>query len=419
MSVLLFQPSVAPFVQQAARALHESGMLEAFCTTIARDESNFWQRGAAKISGGFASRLNRRRITEIPLNKVRTFPSRELLRLVAGGLDRTGKWTDLLWEKGEIAFSRHVAQQISDRTQAVYGYEFCAAEVFARARKLGRATIYDVPAPSPKYVETLLRSELERFPELRSAYSRHIEKRETRRTARRRSEWELADGVIAASTFTRDSFAKDGRDVTKLHVIPYGAPPPASRAEALDQRDSSRRLSFVWAGTFSVRKGAHYLLDAWRGRGFGDSAALDVYGSVTLPPSLLQSAPAGIRFHGPIARSDLLNAFRRADALIFPTLCDGFGMVVTEAWSQGLPVITTPRAGACDLLRPGENGFIVPAGDALALAEQIESLIASPALLSPMREVALATAAHWQWSDYRAKLSTVVRQMMGRPAEKL
>ena len=257
-------------------------------------------------------------------------------------------------------------------------------------------------------MENLLRAELDRFPELRTSYSQHIEKREARRTARRKREWDLATCVIAASSFTRDSFSADGRDVSKLHVIPYGAPPPADRDATLNRRGASQRLNFIWAGTFSLRKGAHYQLTAWRDRHLGRHATLDVYGSVSVPERLLRPAPEGIRFHGAVAREELLNAFQRADALVFPTLCDGFGMVVTEAWSQGLPVILTPRAGACDLLREGENGFSVPPGNADFLGEQLEKLISEPAPLMPMREAALATAASRQWSHYRADLAKIV-----------
>ncbi|HEY9156263.1 MAG TPA: glycosyltransferase family 4 protein [Opitutaceae bacterium] len=413
MSVILFQPSVAPFVQQAARALHEAGLLEAFCTTLARNPREMWQRSAARLSQSFDSKLQRRIITEVPLEKTVLYPWRELLRLTIGSLDRSGKLTDLLWERGEIAFSRHVARMIGPQTRALYGYEFCAADAFIQARALGRKTFYDVPAPSPEYVEHLLRAELDRFPELRTPYTRHIAKREARRTTRRKREWDLATHVIAASTFTRDSFSADGRDVSKLHVLPYGAPPIAPRDEVLSRRDSSSRLSFVWAGTFSIRKGAHYLLEAWRGRKLGQYATLDIYGSVIVPDRLVQPAPEGVRFHGPVARANLLKAFQRADALVFPTLCDGFGMVVTEAWSQGLPVILTPRAGSRDLLRAGENGFSVAAGDASALADQLETLIANPQTLAPMRECALQTAASWQWSDYRAKLTEIVTAELG------
>ena len=90
MSVILFQPSVAPFVQQAARALHETQLLEMFCTTLAEDPSERWQTLASAFSKSFQQKLQRRRITEISLELVSLYPWRELLRLGVGGFDRSG-----------------------------------------------------------------------------------------------------------------------------------------------------------------------------------------------------------------------------------------------------------------------------------------------------------------------------------------
>jgi hypothetical protein len=87
----------------------------------------------------------------------------------------------------------------------------------------------------------------------------------------------------------------------------------------------------------------------------GKSAVLDVYGSQRLPPALLQSLPDNIVFHGPVTQDELFAAFGRADLLVFPTLCDGFGLVVTESFARGLPVLTTRQAGASDLVVDGRR----------------------------------------------------------------
>lgn len=411
-SVLVFHPSVAPFVQQAARAFFEADLLACFCTGLRANPTSLGQRAAvaaARAAGvDLRRKLQRRAVTEVPPGFVRSFPWNELFRLAVGAVDRTARWTDLAWERGERAFARRVARELKPALSAVYGYEFGCLTVFERARQLGLRRWYDLPAPEPAFVEGLLRAELERFPELKTPYSRHTASLEERRTAHRRAEWEAADLAIVASEFTRKSFAADGRDVSKIRVIPYGAPPPARREAVLKPARRSGPTRFVWAGTFSVRKGAHYLLQAWRTHDLGRLATLDVYGTVALPPSVLAPLPSGVTCHGPVSRDDLLAVFRDADALVFPTLCDGFGMVVTEAWSQGLPVITTDRAGAADLLRSGENGFLVPAADAETLGARLAELSAAPERLSALRESALDTAARWQWSDYRAALRRAV-----------
>jgi len=124
---------------------------------------------------------------------------------------------------------------------------------------------------------------------------------------------------------------------------------------------------------------------------------------------VLAPLPDGIEFGGPVSRAELMEQYRQADALVFPTLCDGFGMVVTEAWSRGLPVITTNRAGAADLLKPNVNGLLVQAGDAGAIEESLAWAVSHRADLAAMREQALLTAAGWQWSDYRSALAGVLR----------
>jgi glycosyltransferase involved in cell wall biosynthesis len=408
--MLIFHPSVAPFVQQAARALLEAGELDRFITTLRYDPRSVGQRLACRVGQTFgfdlATQLKRRTITELPSARVESHPWGEIARLLSSRLDRSGRLTDLVWERTEPAFDRLVARRIRPSHEAVYGFEYSSLAAFTRARELGLRVVYDMPAPEPRFVQKLLEAEVSRYPELRSAYHRHTAAREEHRIARRRAEWDAAHLVIVASRFTKNSFATAGLDVAKVQIVPYGAPPVLARQDAVaggSRGDEPLRL--IWAGTFSVRKGAHYLLDTWRREGFGRHARLQVFGAVTLPDSLLAPKPSGIEFAGSLPRSQLMDHYRTSDALIFPTLCDGFGMVVTEAWSRGLPVITTDRAGAADLLQPQQNGVLIQAGDADAIGAAIAWCLSHRRELREMRAAALATAANWQWSDYRRSLA--------------
>ncbi len=108
---------------------------------------------------------------------------------------------------------------------------------------------------------------------------------------------------------------------------------------------------------------------------------------------------------GSVPQHVLFSAYEQADVLVFPTLSDGFGMVVLEAFARGLPVITTDQAGAADLVRPGENGLVVPAGDREALSRALEWCLDNRPALYRMRQAALDTARNWQWPQYRAALA--------------
>lgn len=414
MSVLLFHPSVANFVQQVARSLHEAGQLERFVTTVRDNPRSMAQRAAcvgARVFGrDLAAQFRRRAITEIPLEKVETHPWRELLRLAAGAVDRDGRLTDFVWDKTERGFDRLVARQVTSRLGGVYGYDYSSLATFQHARALGVPAVYDVPAPESRFVHELLNAEMDKFPELRTPYHRYTAAREEPRIARRRAEWNAADLIVVNSHFTKNSYAKAGLDCSKVRVATLGAPPPIERDAALAASPTNEPLTLLWAGTFSIRKGAHYLLEAWRAGNFGRHARLRIFGTIGLPERVMQPLPSGVEVRGSVPRAELLDNYRAADALMFPTLCDGFGLVATEAWSRGVPVLTTDRAGAADLLEPNQNGLLIPAGDSAALARVIEWCLDHRAELRAMREAALATAAAWQWSDYRALHGRLLRE---------
>jgi glycosyltransferase involved in cell wall biosynthesis len=254
----------------------------------------------------------------------------------------------------------------------------------------------------------IFEAEAVKFPELRTAYHRHTARRDDERIARRRLEWRSATVIIVASNFTRASYARAGLDTGRVRVIPLGAPPPIP-AEGLRPSATAGRPTFLWAGSFSTRKGALYLLEAWRRGNLGRHARLLVFGAPALPERLLRPLPEGVELRGSIPRSELMEQYQQSDALIFPTLGDGFGMVATEAWSRGLPVITTDCAGAADLLQPGRNGLLIRAASAEAIVESLEWCLDHRPELAAMREGSLATAARWQWSDYRQALAAALR----------
>ena len=126
-----------------------------------------------------------------------------------------------------------------------------------------------------------------------------------------------------------------------------------------------------------------------------------MFGGLRMPPALLRDLPPGLEFHGSVAQSRLFAALARADVLVFPTLSDGFGMVVSEALAHGVPVIVSDQAGAADRIEPGVNGFVFPAGDVAALHRLLQWCLDEREALQRMRTGARDSASRWQWSDYR------------------
>jgi glycosyltransferase involved in cell wall biosynthesis len=103
------------------------------------------------------------------------------------------------------------------------------------------------------------------------------------------------------------------------------------------------------------------------------------------------------------------------DVMVFPSLFEGFGLVILEAMSQGLPVITTPHTAGPDLIEDGKDGFIVPIRSAESIARRLDQLASDPALLAAMSDAARETAASLAWRRYHEALVSVIGQHLAHP----
>jgi glycosyltransferase involved in cell wall biosynthesis len=273
--------SAAHFAQEVALALGEGGEAVRFLTTLTPDGGDL-AASFLRLSGD----TSRRRLDPSLKTKTLTYPWRELVRLIDGKLSRDEIRRDQIFHWALDGFDVWVAKHMKPPVRMIYGYETQCLKTFTAARTQGITTVLDLPSPEHDYVENLLNAEYGKFPELKTPAKQHFRTLQAERTARRHREFELADVVVANSSFTAKTWAESGLDGSKIRVVPLGGPAPDPRGAESGSRGQGP-LRLVWAGTFSVRKGAHYLLEAWRRWNPGAAAVLDVYGTVALPPSLL------------------------------------------------------------------------------------------------------------------------------------
>jgi glycosyltransferase involved in cell wall biosynthesis len=90
---------------------------------------------------------------------------------------------------------------------------------------------------------------------------------------------------------------------------------------------------------------------------------------------------ARVEFAGFHETETLPRKFAEADVFVLPSRHDGWGVVVNQALGAGLPVIVSDRVGASDLVHEGENGFVVPAEDEVALEQALRRLVDEPRLI--------------------------------------
>jgi glycosyltransferase involved in cell wall biosynthesis len=212
---------------------------------------------------------------------------------------------------------------------------------------------------------------------------------------------ELSDTVIVASDFTRRTLQLAPTRELNVHVIPYGAPPVAP---PLAPPPSGGKLRVLFVGALGQRKGLSYLLSAMRQvAGVAELTLLGRKTSEACEP--LNAATRAHRWIPSLPHHEVLAEMARHDVLVFPSLFEGFGLVLLEAMSGGLPVITTAHTAGPDFIREGVDGFIVPIRSAAAISEKLEVLAKDRELLAEMKRAARATADRCSWDGYRRRLA--------------
>jgi len=411
MSVLLAHPGAGPFVEQSVRGLIQADLLECFATALALQPSAISTRLLLKIPFGVGRALSARVVHNVPAKFLRLNPYGEIRRALAHRMDPSGLKADRAWDANMHNFSAWAGRQISASTRLVYGYDYGALELFQAAQPRGVKRVLEHPAAAYGFNSQLLEDEAREFPALRSAYRANAVAKRSERSARRDAELEMASAVICNSTFTRATFARAGFDVSRFRIVPLGSP-PIEPSRICIERDTSQPLRILFAGNFSALKGAYYLLSALNS--LPNPAHLEVhcYGAMGLPADLTSNVPTSLKFLGSVPREELRVAMHHADALILPSLSDGFGMVVTEALAAALPVICTSSVGAADLIQDRRNGLVIEPRSAASIQAALSWCLDHRLELNSMRARAVATASAWQWSDYRRAHSQAIAELL-------
>jgi starch synthase len=303
------------------------------------------------------------------------------------------------------SLDHHTAHHHLNDIDAVYAYEDEAATTFEVAKQRGIRCCYDLPIPYYKTSQRIQAEEGERFPELRSAMPAIQEP--AWKLERKQREVELADHIFVASSMSERSLLDVGIPSDKITVIPYGA--PVHYFHPQPKRDATFRV--IYAGRLSPRKGAHYLLQAWKDLHL-PQAELMIVGSNMMPPDWF--APYQDLCHqvASVSHMALNQYYSAANVLVFPSLVEGFGLVLTEAMACGIPVITTPNTAGPNLITDGVEGFIVPIRDVDALQEKLEWCYENPDELADMGKAARHRAEALSWNHYRQQLTQKVKTLM-------
>lgn len=402
-------------VWHAALALEEAGLLERVFTSIR------WNPDAplsSLVRGRLRALLSRRAFPAPVRPKLDVSPWLEWGRMLSTklGLSALARHehgifsVDGVYRGLDLRVAEAIRAGRMPQARAVYCYEDGARETFAAAHERGLRCLYDLPIGYWRAAQDIYHDEAVREPEwiptLDGIYdsSAKLQKKER--------ELLTADEVFVASRFTASTLERAPGFHRPVHVVPYGAPAPLPEVRRADGP-----LKVLFVGTLTQRKGLSHALRAVER--LGSRVEFTLVGSRLrgeCPP--LEAALRRHRWIPTLPAEEVLATMQQHDVMLFPSLFEGFGLVILEALACGLPVITTPHTGGPDVLTDGEDGFIVPVRDVEAMAAKLDRLATDRELCRAMSAAARRKAAQLDWSGYRRGLADCVRRVL-EPAPSL
>lgn len=173
----------------------------------------------------------------------------------------------------------------------------------------------------------------------------------------------------------------------------------------------------LFCGTWTEMKGTSYLVDAFeRLHARGRAERLTILGpSVPALDVLAAFSPQTRQFVRVIDRvpeAQVIEMYRTHDVLLWTSTYEGFGLVLLEAMSQRLAVVTTPVGCAPELVRDGQNGVLIPARDPEAIAAAVERLMDDAALRTRLGAAARASIAGLTWRATALQTVEVYRRAL-------
>jgi glycosyltransferase involved in cell wall biosynthesis len=261
--------------------------------------------------------------------------------------------------------------------QRSHGWELRSQEVLDRWRRVWRE-------PEKRFPGGVL-----------SSLMRRLLARHNRLAAR----W--CDGTIVSASRCRDYLVeRHGVAPERVACVAQAAPADYCRRPAPPD-DPGRRERVLYVAQFAFFKAPRVVAEAMRRLAERFPAASFTWvcdaAHHDAVRAMLGPAAARVALLGWMKQEQLCAVYDRHGVFLFPSLFEGFGKVFLEAMARGLCVAASDEGGMRDVIRPGDDGLLVPVGDAAALADAAATVMADAGRFARLSHAARATALQYTW----------------------
>lgn len=309
-------------------------------------------------------------------------------------------------------FDRMASNFVPEHQDIFVGWSSEFLYASRRAKRGGAVTIVERGSTHIEYQDEVLRDEYGRAGiEYRPVHPRVLEKEI--------KEYEEADYISIPSSFVERTFTGKGIASSKLIKVPYGV--DLSRFRQVLKEDDVFRV--IFAGGMSIRKGVHYLL-----RAFSElrlpNAELMLIGSMNeeMRPffkryNVAKSSKeknATIYHVGHVPQAELYKYYSQGSVFVIMSVEEGLALVQPQAMACGLPVVATVATGAEDIVRDGEDGFVIPVGGVEELKEKLTYFYENPEEQKRMgRSARRRVSSGFTWDDYGDRMVSEYGRIVG------
>ena len=186
------------------------------------------------------------------------------------------------------------------------------------------------------------------------------------------TEYTLADRILVASSYIRESFLARGFPEERLAIFPL-TPDPRFQPDGASTADRRPTFNFIYVGSLTVHKGIPLLLDAFARLAYDDARLMLVGGWKTRAMRRFIEGACAADPRIAVRPGDPLERLRDADVYVHPAYEDGFAYAPAEALACGVPVILSEDTGMKDMLGDVGRGLVLPTGDVEKLAEAMDA----------------------------------------------
>ena len=227
-------------------------------------------------------------------------------------------------------------------------------------------------------------------------------------------EYDLADFICVPSEYVKETFIKYGIKKDKIIKIPYGVDlKEFCLVESKKRKDNKFRI--ISTGSISVRKGSHYLLEAFKELSLPN---LELIFVGSFDPDFKKiikrySNIKNIKFIKKQKQELLKKFYNDSDLFVLCSIEEGLAMVQAQAMACGLPVICTTNTGGSEIVDENINGHIIPIKDVQLLKERIKNLYYDRRKLKQMSKSAYKKANNeLSWEKYGDRMLNTYRGLL-------